>query len=108
MLRNASVIFKRGTLYDKPFQVGLRSVSTTNVHLKSSSVEATKQKSNNDYFKTMHDNQNLASSAKPPGWDDAKPFAQIPGPKPLPVIGNSWRFVLSEMKGEDLADQMNL
>lgn len=25
---------------------------------------------------------------KPAGWDDAKPFSGIPGPKPLPIIGN--------------------
>lgn len=26
-------------------------------------------------------------------WDNAKPFNQIPGPVPLPVIGNTWRFL---------------
>ncbi|KAE8739041.1 Cytochrome P450 [Frankliniella occidentalis] len=26
-------------------------------------------------------------------WDSGKPYVEIPGPKPLPVIGNVWRFV---------------
>ncbi|XP_077293104.1 cytochrome P450 CYP12A2-like isoform X2 [Arctopsyche grandis] len=26
-------------------------------------------------------------------WDNAKPFSQIPGPVPLPIIGNTWRFL---------------
>lgn len=26
-------------------------------------------------------------------WDNAKPFEDIPGPKPFPVIGNLWRFL---------------
>lgn len=23
---------------------------------------------------------------------NAKPYSQVPGPKPLPIVGNSWRF----------------
>jgi hypothetical protein len=34
-----------------------------------------------------------ATQAKPEEWDYAKPFEDIPGPKPLPVIGNVWRFL---------------
>ncbi|XP_077293107.1 cytochrome P450 CYP12A2-like isoform X1 [Arctopsyche grandis] len=26
-------------------------------------------------------------------WDNAKPFSQVPGPVPLPIIGNTWRFL---------------
>lgn len=26
------------------------------------------------------------------GFENAKPFDSIPGPKPLPIIGNLWRF----------------
>jgi hypothetical protein len=30
--------------------------------------------------------------ARPEEWGYAKPFEDIPGPKPLPIIGNVWRF----------------
>jgi cytochrome P450 family 49 subfamily A len=33
------------------------------------------------------------TEARPEEWDYAKPFKDIPGPKPLPVIGNAWRFI---------------
>jgi hypothetical protein len=34
-----------------------------------------------------------ATQARPEEWDYAKPFEKIPGPKPLPIIGNVWRFI---------------
>jgi hypothetical protein len=34
-----------------------------------------------------------ATQATPEEWECAKPFEDIPGPKPLPVIGNAWRFI---------------
>jgi hypothetical protein len=34
-----------------------------------------------------------ATQAIPEEWEYAKPFEDIPGPKPLPVIGNAWRFI---------------
>ena len=37
----------------------------------------------------QHDNQkNL-----PTNWDSAKPYDEIPGPKPIPLLGNFWRFL---------------
>jgi len=33
------------------------------------------------------------AQARPEEWVYAKPFEEIPGPKPLPIIGNTWRFI---------------
>jgi hypothetical protein len=33
------------------------------------------------------------AQARTEEWDCAKPFEDIPGPKPLPIIGNTWRFI---------------
>jgi hypothetical protein len=33
------------------------------------------------------------TQARPAEWGYAKPFEDIPGPKPLPIIGNTWRFI---------------
>jgi len=33
------------------------------------------------------------TQARPEEWEYAKPFEDIPGPKPLPIIGNMWRFI---------------
>lgn len=35
----------------------------------------------------------VVDNAKPDGWDEAKPFEEIPGIKPLPLIGNNFRFL---------------
>nr|CAD7418619.1 unnamed protein product [Timema cristinae] len=26
-------------------------------------------------------------------WDKARPYSELPGPRPLPLLGNSWRFI---------------
>jgi len=33
------------------------------------------------------------AQVRPEEWGYAKPFEEIPGPKPLPIIGNMWRFI---------------
>ena len=39
-------------------------------------------------------NSNAAvAQARPEEWEYAKPFEDIAGPKPLPIIGNTWRFI---------------
>ncbi|XP_069671910.1 probable cytochrome P450 301a1, mitochondrial [Periplaneta americana] len=34
-----------------------------------------------------------AQRAIPQEWDNAKPYEDMPGPKPLPILGNAWRFI---------------
>ena len=33
------------------------------------------------------------TQVRPEEWEYAKPFEGIPGPKPLPIIRNMWRFI---------------
>jgi len=40
------------------------------------------------------DSTAAVAQVRPEEWGYAKPFEDIPGPKPLPIIGNAWRFVL--------------
>ncbi|KAJ8962682.1 hypothetical protein NQ318_001079 [Aromia moschata] len=54
------------------------------------STEAVSVSKRDDYYK------NLGAQTyedKPAGWDEALPFEAIPGPKPLPILGNNWRFL---------------
>ncbi|XP_049961311.1 probable cytochrome P450 49a1 isoform X2 [Schistocerca serialis cubense] len=41
-------------------------------------------------------------------WLRAKPFEEMPGPKPLPIIGNTWRFLMpsGDYKTTDMAEMM--
>lgn len=36
--------------------------------------------------------ENLVEKSKNLEWDEAIPYKDIPGPKPLPLLGNTWRF----------------
>jgi hypothetical protein len=38
-------------------------------------------------------NTAVVTQTRPEEWDNAKPFEDIPGPKPLPILGNTWRFI---------------
>lgn len=53
---------------------------------------------NIEYSKHLHDLEQ-SNLAKPDGWDQAKPFGSIPGPKAFPLVGNSWRVAFGELKG---------
>ncbi|XP_018572395.1 cytochrome P450 CYP12A2 [Anoplophora glabripennis] len=45
-----------------------------------------------DYYKNLGDaEENI--DGKPREWNDALPYESIPGPKPLPLIGNIFRFL---------------
>lgn len=32
-----------------------------------------------------------ASAATPFAYDHVRPYSEVPGPKPLPILGNTWR-----------------
>ncbi|XP_063919256.1 cytochrome P450 CYP12A2-like isoform X2 [Zophobas morio] len=51
-------------------------------------------------------NLNAADTAdtKPPGWDEAKPFKSIPGPRSFPLVGNIWRLMLPLFRGQDILE----
>jgi hypothetical protein len=34
-----------------------------------------------------------AAALKDEVQESARPYSEVPGPKPLPVVGNTWRFL---------------
>ncbi|KAJ8968329.1 hypothetical protein NQ317_004080 [Molorchus minor] len=52
-------------------------------------VEAAVSK-RDEYYKSLGEK---TSDEKPDGWDNALPYESIPGPKPLPLVGNMFRFL---------------
>ncbi|KAJ8924326.1 hypothetical protein NQ315_007122 [Exocentrus adspersus] len=65
-----------------------RFISTNAVKRTAEAVSASKR---DDYYKNL--GGATESNEKPLDWDGAMPYESIPGPKPLPVIGNLWRFL---------------
>lgn len=69
-------------------QFGARLISTNPYKRTTEALNVSKR---DDYYKNLGDAAEK-NDVKPPGWDEALPFESIPGPKPLPIIGNMWRF----------------
>lgn len=73
----------------------------TKIFMSTSTENAINQKKL-EHYKNLNSLED--SDAFPEGWDKAKPFDSIPGPKPLPLIGNIWRFLIpkfGEYYGQD-------
>lgn len=80
-------LVKRNVLY-----IISRNISTNKVARTTADVSTITEK--DKYYhrigtKNLEDSHN---NVKPQGWSQAKSFEDIPGPKPLPLLGNMWRF----------------
>lgn len=61
--------------------------------------------SKHNYFKHLHEMEQ-ANLTKPEGWDKAKPFKSIPGYDAVPLLGNSWRLMIGDLRGKELNEMM--
>ncbi|XP_066141280.1 cytochrome P450 CYP12A2-like [Euwallacea fornicatus] len=76
--------------YCGSFLIHVRNISRTS--LKCSGAVQIREKEN--YYK-KHGLKSIENNdeTKPHGWEKAQPFEKIPALKPLPLIGNVWRFL---------------
>lgn len=58
-------------------------------------------KPNNYIIKNL---KNFQSTVNLVNCESVKPFEEIPGPKPLPVIGNKWKFLFGEYSKLDFLE----
>jgi hypothetical protein len=65
----------------------------------STSVKATTENAANEKKFQHYKNLNAldTTDTKPSDWNEARPFEDLPGPKPAPIVGNLWRFVLPKI-----------
>ena len=80
------------------------SYNTTKIFM-STNAETAAFENKLEHYKNLHALE--TTDAKPQVWDEAKPFDSIPGPKPLPIIGNMWRFavpIFGDFYGKDFVD----
>uniref|UniRef100_V5GSY7 Putative cytochrome P450 301a1, mitochondrial n=1 Tax=Anoplophora glabripennis TaxID=217634 RepID=V5GSY7_ANOGL len=73
----------------KLHKIGVKFISTNPSKRTTESISISKR---DDYYKNLGDSGEK-DLLKPPRWHEALPYDSIPGPKPLPLIGNMWRFM---------------
>nr|WCC58036.1 cytochrome P450 [Pharsalia antennata] len=69
--------------------IGVKFISTNPTKRTTETISISKR---DDYYKHLGGSTEKYD-LKPPGWDEGLPFESIPGPKPLPIIGNMWRYL---------------
>lgn len=47
-------------------------------------------KQSNNIIKTL---ETLTTDVEEQDWSRCRPYSEIPGPKPIPLLGNTWRFI---------------
>lgn len=76
-----------GHLIRNCLQTSSKPITYFNARLKSMSISNVQSRL--EYYREQDDTKN----EKPFNWDQAIPFEKIPGPKPLKIVGNNFRFI---------------
>lgn len=86
--------------------IGVRFISTANASKNVEAATITAETSKEAYYKNLGASFGVEDNTKPAGWDEALPYKSIPGPKPLPIIGNVWRFFphIGDLHNVDVLD----
>lgn len=53
-------------------------------------IKNTVKQQPNNIIKTL---ETLTTEVEEQDWSRCRPYSEIPGPKPIPFLGNTWRFI---------------
>lgn len=71
-----------------------------NISVSSARLFSTTKADVGNYYK-QQGNKQEQNEGLPADWDTALGYDQIPGPKPMPIFGNTLRFIFGEFKNMD-------